>query len=142
MTQAEFEHFLDAISTCFVSGDIGPWQDRLLLPFSMVTKDGPVVLNTPADVVANFAQYRVAMDIMNVDQVTRRPIALEDCHDGTFIGTYETNLLSHGQRAVPPYTSSALLHDTATGWKMSSILNARGHHAWTSQPTPKKREIT
>ncbi len=133
MTDEEFLNFLEAISACFISGDIGPWESRMILPFSMITRQGPVVMRSASDVKQNFKLYLDAAKIMKVDHIYRKPLSLEDCKDGTWIGTYKTYLLSHGSPATEPYTSSALLQHTEQGWKMSSILNARGHHPWTKR---------
>jgi|TARA_E500000305_G_scaffold111816_1_gene127929 hypothetical protein len=131
VNEAEFRAFLDDISTCFTTGDFDTWANRILLPFSMVQKRGPVMFQTRHELKADFDLYLQACEIMKLDEIYRRPISLEDCHDGTFIATYETQLLSHGQRATAPYTASALIHATEDGYKMSSILNALGHQAWT-----------
>ncbi|SFK04317.1 hypothetical protein [Celeribacter neptunius] len=138
MNEAELRAFLDDISTCFITGDFELWSARTLLPFSMVTKEGPVLLTTESELRHNFELYLEACKIMRLDEVYRRPIALEDCHDGTFIATYETELLCHGQRATEPYTSSALIHRTPEGDKMSSVMNARGHHPWTGTSPAKE----
>lgn len=131
MNEAEFRSFLDDISICFTAEDLSLWISRLLLPFSMVTKSGPITLTDHNDVQSNFDNYLKAHRIMKLDGIFRRPLSLEDCHDGTFIGTYETELLSGGQRTTDPYISSALIHKTDDGFKMSSIMNALGHHQWT-----------
>ena len=135
MTDAEFRAFLEDISTCFLERDCDLWAARILRPFTMITRSGPVYCRTPEDLRANFDLYIEAMTIMKVTDVLRRPISLEPSEDGTWIGTYETELLSRGQRATAPYTSSALLHEVDGTWRMSSILGARGHHDWTG-PKP------
>ena len=131
MTPEEFRAFLDDISLCFTERNFDGWMARILLPFSMVTQQGPVLLSTRDALERNFELYLQAQETMQMDAIYRRPVSLENCHDGTWIGTYETELLSHGQRVTAPYTSSALIHGTDEGYKMSSILNARGHHPWT-----------
>ena len=68
---------------------------------------------------------------MSLDLVDRSPIAFEDCDDGTWLGTYETRLVSNGVLATQPYTATALLTWDGTMLRMSSILNGRGHHDWT-----------
>ena len=140
MTEPEFEDFLEAISVCFIDRDFGVWASLIRLPFTFVTKDGPVLLSTPDELEVSFNHYLTAMDIMRLDTVVRQPISLEDCKDGTFIGTYRTELLSGGKRATDPYTSSALLHPSDAGWQMSSIMNARGHHEWTGHAPVQKRD--
>lgn len=130
---SDFQEFLDAISECFIVRDFHAWKARILLPFSLVTRDGPVVLHDDFALRRNFDDYLKACDAMSLDKVYRRPISLEDCADGTWIGTYETNLMRKGQRATAPYTSSAMLHPSDQGLRMSSILNARGHHEWTGK---------
>jgi hypothetical protein len=129
----DFDRFLEEISDCFIQRDFEPWRNRIVLPFSLITKDGPVLLRTTSRLRENFDQYLVACKALSLDQIVRRPISLEDCKDGTWIGTYETNLLSKGQRAVAPYTSSALLVPVDGILKMHSIMNARGHHDWTGE---------
>ncbi|MCE8007494.1 hypothetical protein [Aestuariivita sp.] len=129
--KADFQAFLDGISDCFITHDFEPWRSRIILPFSLVTSVGPIVLTTEEALRENFELYLQAVDAMKLDQVVRVPISFEDCVDGTWIGTYETNLLSGGVRATDPYISSALLIPYPDGLKMTSILNARGHHYWT-----------
>ncbi len=68
---------------------------------------------------------------MSLSMISRRPISLEDCADGTWLGTYETRLLANGLLATNPYTSTALLSRKDNVVRMSSILNGRGHHEWT-----------
>ena len=137
-----FTAFLDDISTCFIEKDFAKWNCRILYPMSLITAQGPVVLSNEADARENFALYLQACTIMRLDDIYRTPISLEDCQDGSFIGTYETNLLSHGARATAPYTSSALMHVRDGRFCMKSIMNARGHHDWTGKqpdatyPTP------
>ena len=127
----EYQVFLDDISECFIARNFAAWRDRVVFPFSMITRAGPVVLTTPEQLEDNFNLYLKACDAMGLDQIVRKPISLELCPDGSWIGTYETNLLRHGQRTIEPYVSSALLHIEDGQFRMSSILNARGHADWT-----------
>lgn len=131
MTEEEFDAFLTDISECFISEDFQPWADRVLLPFSVVTKDGPIVSSTLADLKADFDLYLTACHTMKLDLVHRTPLSLEHCEDGTVMCTYRTELLSHGQRATEPFTSTALVTNVDGTWRMTAILNARGHSAWT-----------
>lgn len=133
MTDAEFATFLEDISVCFLDRNFDLWESRILRPFSLITKAGPVYASTIEDLRDNFRLYVEACEILHLDQVVRRPISIEDAGDGTFIGTYETELLSHGNRAAEPYTSSVLLIRHQGRWRMSSILGARGHHDFTGQ---------
>jgi hypothetical protein len=133
VTTSEFQNFLDAISDCFITPDFDAWRNSVELPFSLITRAGPVVLETPEHLYENFKLYLQACDAMGLDQIIRTPIDLVECPDGTWIGTYESNLLNNGYRVTTPYTASVLLIPTASGLKMSSILNARGHHEWTHQ---------
>lgn len=126
-----FGRFLEDISQCFLQRDLQLWQSRLVLPFSMITKHGPVVLTDDAVVAKNFELYLKAMDAMGLDLVDRTEVALEDCKDGTWLGTFQTRLLSGGNLATAPYTSTALLHIRDDRFLMSSLLNARGHSEWT-----------
>lgn len=133
MTDDEFLAFLEDISTPFIDRDYAAWRRVTILPFSMVTKDGPVALGNETEMRRNFDLYLKACAALKLDRILRRPIRLEDCGDGTVIGTYETELLSRGRRATAPYVSSGLIHKTTEGYRLSSILNARGHHSWTGR---------
>ena len=124
MTTDEFQDFLDQISVCFIERDFSAWQRAILLPFTMVTNEGSAVLATVTELERNFHHYLDACQIMSLDKIFRRPISLELCRDGLWLGTYETNLMSRGQRATEPYVSTALLHPLPDGIRMSSILNA------------------
>lgn len=127
----EFDRFLVDISESFMTRQFEPWRKRIRLPFSLVTRAGPVVLNTDEEVFRNYELYLSACDVMRIDTVVREPISLEDCEDGTFLGTYKTHLISRSVLATEPYVSTALLHDSDGFAQMSSVLNARGHHDWT-----------
>ncbi|MEM6896023.1 MAG: nuclear transport factor 2 family protein [Pseudomonadota bacterium] len=127
----DFEAFLDDISQCFINRDFQTWRRRLVLPFSFITRDGPEVLKSEEAVMRNFDQYLFACQVMRLDLVDRRVIALEDCNDGTWLGTFETRLLSDGMLATEPYTSTALLIHDDGRFQMTSMLNARGHNEWT-----------
>lgn len=131
--KSEFVEFLDRISVAFIKPSFALWRDSIILPFVMVTKDGPVTLRTVEELEDNFNQYLLAVAAMGLDQVYRTPVSLQDCEDGTWIGTYKTNLLSKNILATEPYTSSALLIRKPSGLKMLSILNARGHHDWVGE---------
>ena len=133
-SESDFAAFLDDISDCFIRRDPRAWRLRLCLPFSMVTAAGPVTLHTDADVQRNFDLYLQAADAMNLDLVHREPLTIEHCPDDTVLATYRTHLMSKGKRAADPYVSTALLHHSDDGWRMSAILNARGHHHWTGRP--------
>ena len=130
---ALFLDFLETISMCFIDKDFSAWEGRIIYPLSLITAQGPIVLHSKEDAQENFDLYLQACEVMRLDHIYRRPISLEDCRDGQFIGTYETNLLSHGVRATPPYTSSAMLQLRDGQFCMQSILNARGHHDWTGK---------
>lgn len=140
MSPAEFEIFLEEISVSYLDRDFPRWMARVRLPFTFVTKDGPVLLSDLDAAKVNFDHYLTAIDVMRLDMISRRAVSLEDCKDGTFIGTYVTELLSHGKRATEPYTSSVLLHPSDAGWRMSAVMNARGHHQWTGQTPLANRE--
>ena len=112
------------------------WQSRVIYPLSLITSAGPVVINDDAQLQSNFDLYLRACETMKLDEIFRTPISLEDCKDGHWIGTYETNLLSRGVRATEPYTSSALMQQVQGRFKTTSILNARGHHDWTGMQPP------
>lgn len=135
ISNADFEEFLDDISDCFIRGEVSGWRHRLVLPFSIITRAGPVVMDTDTAVSTNFDNYLAACEAMSLSMISRRPISLEDCADGTWLGTYETRLLANGLLATDPYVSTALLsrHDGVV--RMSSILNGRGHHEWTGVPS-------
>lgn len=126
-----FNSFLEDISACFVERDSCLWLSRLILPFSFVTKNGVIVLNSQNEVETNFNLYLKAMDAMDLDLVDRTAVSIEDCKDGTWLGTFTTRLLSNGVLATAPYTSTALLHWLDGRYRMSSMLNARGHSEWT-----------
>ena len=137
-----FTDFLDDISRCFIEHDFAMWDRRIIYPMSLITAQGPVILSSEPEARENFGLYLQACTIMRLDDIYRTPISLEDCKDGSFIGTYETNLLSRGARATAPYTSSVLLRIHDNRFCMKSIMNARGHHDWTGKqpynvfPTP------
>lgn len=133
MVDSRFIDFLDAISRCFIERNFSLWQERVIYPFSLITSVGPVLITNDDQLRENFDLYLIAADAMHLDEIVRTPISLEDCKDGSWMGTYETNLLSHGKRATPPYTSTALFQDVSGIFKMTSILNARGHHDWTGK---------
>ncbi len=138
-TDAEFKEFLEDISEPFFQRDITKWRTRLRLPFSMVTSTGPVTLTTEQEVRVNFDLYLEVAESMNLDFIYREPLTIEHCEDGTVLATYRTHLMRQGKRLADPYTSTALMHPGPDGWKMSAVLNARGHHAWTGKP-PKTLE--
>lgn len=133
ISDREFVEFLDQISIAFIQPSFAIWSGSVLLPFSLVTKDGPVILRTQEELEDNFNHYLQAIDAMEIDRIYRTPVSLERCHDDTWIGTYRTNLLSRNNHATDPYTSSALLLKSASGLQMLSILNARGHHDWVGE---------
>lgn len=133
-TDADFDAFLEDISVAFMRPEFPLWLRRLLLPFSMVTADGPVTLKTEADVARNFALYLKASQAMGLNFVHRDPLRIEHCEDGSVLATYRTHLMHNATRVADPYTSTALLHPCPDGWRMSAILNARGHHTWTGRP--------
>ncbi len=134
IVDSEFAEFLEDISECFIQRDAMRWAKRVKLPFSIITRDGPVVMTSVEDVRANFNHYLEACEIMSLDIISRRPISLENCPDGTCLGTYETRLLTGGLLATAPYISTALLLREKGVVQMSSILNGRGHHEWTGRP--------
>lgn len=137
MTDEEFVAFLEAISVCFIKRDFAAWSRHTLLPLSLVTQQGPVTLYNLEALRQNFDFYLAAGDAMKLDQVLRFPLSLEDCGDGSFIGTYRTELLSKGKRQTAPYVASALIRFSGGYWRLSSIMNARGHHEWTGH-SPQK----
>ena len=126
-----FEDFLDDISRCFVEPSFNLWRSRLILPFSIVTQKGPVVLTNSAALHRNFEHYLDAMKIMQIDVVDRSIVSFEDCKDGTILGTFQTRLVSNGMLRTAPYTATALLQRIDGRLRMSSMLNGRGHHEWT-----------
>lgn len=127
----DFQVFLDDISACFIDRRFGAWESRILLPFSMVTSAGTVAFVDEGGLRRNFEHYLTACRVLRIDAIVRRPVDLAECEDGAMIGTYVTELLSHGVRVTDPYTSNALLSYRDGVLKMSSILNAKGHHSWT-----------
>ena len=129
--QVQFNAFLEDISRCFVERDCDLWMSRLVLPFSIITKARPTLLPTKDAVASNFRLYLKAMDALSIDILDRNSISLEDCADGTWLGTFQTRLLSNDALKTAPYTSTALLHYENERFRMSSMLNGRGHTEWT-----------
>ena len=129
--QDEFTLFLRDISDCFIQINLSKWKKRLILPFSIITRDGPILMSTEACIEKNFQHYLTAMEIMRLDLIDRHPVNLEDCEDGTWLGTFQTRLLSDGALVVAPYTSTSLLQLVDGEFRMSSMLNGRGHKDWT-----------
>lgn len=131
MTEDEFQRFLDAMSGCFLRNDFAAWRAVVHLPLTIVTALGSEEFHSEEALRENFDCYFRAYSIMALDEIYRRPISVELCPDGLILGTYETNLLRRGQRVVDPFKSSLLLHPEGAGYRVSSILNARGHREWT-----------
>ena len=104
-----FQAFLDDISNCFVDKDFAAWEKHVELPFSIVTDAGTISIKDQAGLRQNFEHYLTACKVMNIDAIVRKPVAMDVCPDGKLLATYETELLSHGNRATAPYKSSALL---------------------------------
>lgn len=130
---AQFDAFLEDITQPFLTADIARWAARIHLPFTLITQTGPVTLRSQQDIEENFALYLLAMKAMRADLIVREKISSEPCQDGTVITTYRSNFLRNGVRIRDPYTASALLHFDDGLWRMSSILNALGHHQWTGK---------
>jgi hypothetical protein len=142
MSNANFETFLHDISVCFIQENFATWQSRVLLPFTLVTSAGPVVCSDTAELQENFELYLQACKTMRLTEIVRLHVSFEDCKDGTYIGTYETHLMSNGTRATAPYISSALMEKRDGVLKMHSVLNARGHHDWTGrQPAEHQKPV-
>lgn len=127
----EFEQFLEDISTSFLQRDLSLWRSRLVVPFSLVTKSQHIFLKTEDQVHNNFNLYLKAMDAMALNFIDRSPVHLHDCEDGTWLGSFQTRLLIDEIFVVPPYTSTALLQIVDNRFRMSALLNARGHLDWT-----------
>ncbi|MGH1414103.1 MAG: hypothetical protein ACRBB0_11470 [Pelagimonas sp.] len=139
----QFDAFLADITDPFLTGDITRWIARIRLPFALITQTGPVTLTTLQEVTENFNLYLVAMKALKADLIIREKVGSEHCHDGTVIATYRSHFLRQGNRLRAPYTASALLHPDGGLWRMSSILNALGHHHWTGKhPYPSGEEET
>lgn len=133
MNETDFQSFLDDISDCFIERDFKRLRNRVIYPFSLITRAGPNVIKTDDDLREDFALYLQACDAMQLDHIFRVPLGLEECSDGTWLGSYETNLLRNGMRATAPYKSTALLHHRPDGIRASAIMNARGHYDWTGK---------
>ncbi|MEP4198431.1 MAG: hypothetical protein ABJL99_22660 [Aliishimia sp.] len=133
ISNEQFQAFLDEISECFVTRDFAVWRGKVIYPFSLITSAGPVTLRNDDELRRNFEMYLFVCDQLNIDKVFRVPKSLENCDDGTWIGTYVTHLMSGAQRAARPFTSSVLMSVTPSGIKMTAILNARGTHEWIPQ---------
>jgi hypothetical protein len=138
--ETEFRVFLDAISECFIEQNFNAWRACVFLPFSMITAAGPVELTDTDALRENFDLYLQAGAAMRLTKIYRTFLNLEECTDGAWMGTYETNLLSGAVRAAPPYTSTVLMLRTSKGFRATSILNARGHHDWTVKMPVRSKE--
>jgi hypothetical protein len=103
----------------------------LILPFSFITKDKPIVLASEKAVVSNLKHYWKAVEALGLDFIDRAPVSLEECPDGTWLGTFQTRLVRAESLATRPYTSTALLQPIGGRFRMSSMLSARGHRDWT-----------
>ena len=126
-----FENFLNDITRCFTEPDFELWRSRLILPFSIVTKNGTLVLHDIDELQRNFDLYLKAVEITKVDVIDRSIVSFEHCDDGSILGTFRTRLVRDGMLITDPYTGTALLRRIDGRSQMSSLLNARGHHEWT-----------
>ena len=128
-----FNDLLEATSRCFLDRNYDLWRRHVLLPFTLITRSGAIVMATEKELRENFDLYVKARETLHLDEVVRRPVSLEDCRDGTWIGTYETNLLRRGTRVTDPYTSSALLVEDDGVFRMRSVMNARAPQDWAAK---------
>lgn len=96
----EFGQFLSEISVGFVGRDVQKWRRWLILPFSIVTRDGPIPMATEAEVEQNSHHYLTASKIMQLDWIDRHPVGLEDCYDGTWLGPFK---LGYSLKIVLPW---------------------------------------
>lgn len=131
LTQDDFVAFLDDISSWFVHRDFDRWRMRILLPFTSITPDGAVVMQDEKDLLVDFNHHLAAADIMGLDMLDRRPLTLEQCDDGSWLGSYETRVISNGQLALDPFVSTALLMWDDGIVKTPSVMGGRGHTKWT-----------
>ena len=129
--RAEFENFLKDLSDSFLERDLALWRARLILPFSVVTKTGSSTMQSDEDVAENFHRYLQAYDRLQLDILDHVALSLEDCHDGTWLGTFQTRLLSNTILTTDPNTSTVLLHLQNDRFRMSSMMNAHGPSDWT-----------
>ena len=126
-----FENFLNDITSCFLEPNFDLWRSRLILPFSIVMKDGTMVLSDVDEVKRNFDLYLKAVEIMKPDVIDRSIVSFEHCDDGSILGTFRTRVVRDGILVIEPYAGTALLRRIDGRLQMSSLLNARGHHEWT-----------
>lgn len=122
-----FEDFLNDISRCFLERNFDLWRSRVILPFCVITRKGPVILADVAALQKDFELYLKAIDRMRFDLVDRNAISFEECGDDTFLGTFQTRLVSGGILSSASYTATALLLRVEGRLRMSSMLNAKDY---------------
>lgn len=129
-----FENLLDEISDCFVSDDFGRWIDLISIPFTIVRNPGHVVLKDVNALMRYYESIRGVVTGHGIDAIVRLPISFDGFDDGTYHGTFATELISGGYRLVEPYETTALLHETSNKLKMNSILHTGFNSTWTELP--------
>lgn len=138
MPAVNFQHWLDRVGQSFFDRDFALYNDAVLLPLTVATRDETHIVSDEAQLLQGFTSWIDMMAGFGVDAMIRTSRNVEPLGPDLIVGRYETELLRGGKRVVEPFASSMQLLRGADGkWRCFSVASGFGAASGWPMDRPK-----
>ena len=127
---AILQDYLDRLSTAVLEGDFDTYADGVALPFTLVTAQKALVIDTSQDLQDGFDAYHNMLKSQNATDMIRIVERAERRSETQIAGRYSTNILAVGNRIFDPFQSDMILENQAGDWRAIWISNDMRDARW------------
>ncbi|MDJ0827236.1 MAG: hypothetical protein QNJ16_17230 [Rhodobacter sp.] len=127
---AILQDYLDRMSDAVMGGDYAVYAAGVALPFTLVTAEDEITVETDAALRQGFDAYHEMLTMQNATDMIRIAKRAEPRGDGLVAGRYQTNILANGQRIFDAFDSDIVLRAAPSGWRAVWISNDMRNARW------------
>lgn len=147
MSKATFQDWLDTVGAAFFQANFDAYERAVLLPMTIATQTSVLKVSDRTALRRGFDTWVHMLKTYEVTDMIRlcRNVKVVDATHMT--GDYQTEILAHGQRVVPPFTSTMTL-EKRDGWRATHVISGMTGQIWPpavpgfERQTPSQTETT
>jgi len=125
-----YQSYLDQRARACMAGDFDSFAAGVALPFCLLTETASLIVETREDLRLGFEDFCRTLASQKITNLIILAEGAVHLGETLIAGRYVTHLLSHANRAVPPYRSQMVLRLVDGQWQAASIANSMTNNRW------------
>ncbi len=121
---------LDDLGAAVMADDWAGFLRRVILPFELQTEAGKIAVQDAPELRAGYDEFQLMLRTHRVTHYLRHARRAEFDGPDRIVGSYSSDILSHGKRILPAYTSLMVIDLRGGQWCASRIVNRWSNDRW------------